>query len=258
MIPMRLFDTHVHMDDPRYDADRHELLTSLTENGVELILNPSASMSEAAAAVEMSEKYPFVYAAVGVHPSEVEGFGQAQCDELLRLAAKPKTVAIGEIGLDYHYGGEDKEAQRRAFAMQMELAKQADLPVIIHSRDACAETMEIVEASGVRRGVVHCFSGSAETARRYIELGYHISFTGVITFKNAKRFIDVVKAVPMERLMIETDGPYMAPEPHRGERNEPKYVLHVAEKIAEIKGLSVEEVAEITFRNALEFFGIQA
>lgn len=255
---MRLFDTHVHMDDPRYDADRHELLCALAQNGVELILNPSASMSEAAAAVEMSEKYPFVYAAVGVHPSEVEGFCEADCAELLRLAAKPKTVAIGEIGLDYHYGGEDKEAQRRAFAMQLEVARQADLPVIIHSRDACAETMAIVKDSPVRRGVVHCFGGSAETAREYVDLGYHVSFTGVITFKNARRFVEVVQAVPMERLMIETDGPYMAPEPHRGERNEPKYVLHVAERIAEIKGLSVEEVAEITFRNALDFFGIRA
>ena len=244
------------MDDPRYDADRHELLCGLKAANVELILNPSASMEEAKAAVEMSEKYPFVYAAVGVHPSEVEGFGEAECAELLRLAAKPKTVAIGEIGLDYHYGGEDKDAQKRAFAMQMEVAAQADLPVIIHSRDACAETMEIVRASGIRRGVVHCFSGSAETAREYVSLGYHISFTGVITFKNAKRFVEVVNAVPMERLMIETDGPYMAPEPHRGERNEPKYVLHVAEKIAEIKGLSVEEVVETTFRNGLDFFGI--
>ena len=254
---MRLFDTHVHMDDPRYDADRDELLRGLAAEGVELILNPSASMEEARAAVALSEKYPFVYAAVGVHPSEVAGFSEEDCEELLRLAAKPKTVAIGEIGLDYHYDEPDRETQRRAFARQLELVREADLPVIIHSRDACAETLELVKASGVRRGVVHCFGGSAETAREYVDMGFHVSFTGVLTFKNAPRVREACAAVPLERLMIETDGPYMAPEPHRGERNEPKYVRFVAEKMAEVKGVTPEELAEITFRNALEFFGIK-
>lgn len=254
---MRLFDTHVHMDDPRYDADREELLRGLAAAEVELILNPSANMEEARAAVALSEKYPFVYAAVGVHPSETAGFSEADCAELLELAAKPKTVAIGEIGLDYHYDDTDEETQKRAFARQLELAKEADLPVIIHSRDACADTLELVKASGVRRGVVHCFGGSAETAREYVAMGFHVSFTGVITFKNAHRVREACAAVPLERLMIETDGPYMSPEPHRGERNEPAFVRFVAEKMAEIKGVAPDELAEVTFENALRFFGIE-
>lgn len=254
---MRLFDTHVHMDDPRYDPDRDALLLGLAAQGVELIVNPSANMEESRAAVALSEKYPFVYAAVGVHPSETAGFSEADCAELLRLAAKPKTVAIGEIGLDYHYDDTDKETQKRAFARQLELVKEAELPVIIHSRDACADTLELVRASGVRRGVVHCFGGSAETAREYVDMGFHVSFTGVLTFKNAHRVREACAAVPLERLMIETDGPYMSPEPHRGERNEPGFVRFVAAKMAEIKGVSPDQLAEITFNNALKFFGIE-
>ena len=254
---MNLFDTHIHMDDPRYDEDREALLDALAGEGVQYILNPSANMEEARAAVEMSEKWPFVYAAVGVHPSETEGFCERDCEELLTLAAKPKTVAIGEIGLDYHFGDEDRETQKRAFARQLELAKQAELPVIIHSRDACADTLEIVRASGVCRGVVHCFSESAEIAREYVKMGFHISFTGVVTFKNARRCREACEAVPLDRLMIETDGPYMAPEPHRGERNEPKYVRHIAEKVAEIKGVSPDDLAQITLENGLRFFGIK-
>ena len=254
---MRLFDTHVHMDDPRYDPDRDALLRGLAAHGVELIVNPSANMEEARAAVALSEKYPFVYAAVGVHPSETAGFSEADCEELLRLAAKPKTVAIGEIGLDYHYDDTDRETQKRAFARQLGLVKEAGLPVIIHSRDACADTLELVRASGVRRGVVHCFGGSAETAREYVDMGFHVSFTGVLTFKNAHRVREACAAVPLDRLMIETDGPYMSPEPHRGERNEPAFVRFVAAKMAEIKGVSPEELAEITFNNALRFFGIE-
>lgn len=254
---MRLFDTHIHMDDPRFDEDRDPVLNSLKSNGVELILNPAADMKGCRDAVALSQKYPFVYAAVGVHPSEVENLSDADIDEMRSLAALPKTVAIGEIGLDYHFeDSPSHEVQRAAFIRQLELVKETDLPVIIHSRDASAETLEIIKASGIRKGVVHCFGGSKETAREYLDLGFHISFTGVITFSNAKRYEEIVASVPLERMMIETDGPYMAPTPHRGERNESRYVLHVAEKIAEIKGIDVEEVAETTFLNGCAFFGI--
>ena len=244
------------MDDPRYDADREELLRGLAAAGVELILNPSANMEESRAAVALSEKYPFVYAAVGVHPQAAHEWKPSDPDELKKLCDHPKVRAIGEIGLDYHYDDTDAETQKRAFARQLELAKEADLPVIIHSRDACADTLQIVRASGVRRGVVHCFGGSAETAREYVAMGFHVSFTGVITFKNAHRVREACAAVPLDRLMIETDGPYMSPEPHRGERNEPAFVRFVAAKMAEVKGVTPDQLAEITFENALKFFRI--
>lgn len=245
------------MDDPRFDEDRDIVLNSLKSNNVNLILNPAADMKGSRAAVELSKKYPFVYAAVGVHPSEVEGMSDDDINELRSLASLPKTVAIGEIGLDYHFeDSPSHDVQKEAFIRQLELVKETKLPVIIHSRDACADTLDIVKASGVTNGVVHCFGGSKETAREYINMGFHISFTGVITFSNAKRYEEIVASVPLERMMIETDGPYMAPTPHRGERNESKYVIHVAEKIAQIKNLTVEEVAEATFINGCNFFGI--
>lgn len=253
---MRLFDTHIHMTDPRFDPDREELLRGLAGNSVGLILTPAADMNESRASAALSEKYPFVYAAVGVHPHEADSFTPDDAEELKSLAALPKTVAVGEIGLDYHYDLSDRAAQRRVFARQLELAEETGLPVIIHSRDACADTLEIIRASAVRRGVIHCFGGSRETAAEYLDMGFYISFTGIITFPNAKRYGELVAAVPLERLMIETDAPYMTPVPHRGERNEAKFVALVAERIAEIRGLSVEQVAEATFVNGCRLFGI--
>lgn len=252
-----LFDTHAHFDDEQFDKDRDTALLSLRELGVGNIVNIGADMQGSMASVTLAEKYDFVYATVGVHPSETGTMTEADIDTLRKLAGHPKVRAIGEIGLDYHYaGGAEPEVQKKWFVRQIELAKELGLPVVIHDRDSKGECLEILKNHKVSNGVVHCFSGSAETAREILKLGMMISFTGVLTFKNAKRAIEACAAIPIERLMIETDCPYMAPEPHRGERNFSGYVELVARKVAEIKGMSFEEVAEITTANAKRFYGI--
>ena len=252
-----LFDTHAHFDDERFDADRDEMLEQMKDFGVTNITNIGSSMASSRRSVELAEKYDFVYASVGVHPSETENLTAADMDELRRLAQHPKVRAIGEIGLDYHYPDDvAPDIQKKWFIRQLDLAQELNMPVIIHDRDSKGEALEILKQKNISNGVVHCFSGSAETAREIIKLGMMISFTGVLTFKNARRAIEACAAVPTDRLMIETDCPYMAPEPHRGERNHSGYVRYVAEKMAEIKGISYEEMVGITDRNAKRFYGI--
>jgi len=207
--------------------------------------------------VALSEKYDFIYAAVGVHPHEVETLTEADMETLKQLAALEKVVAIGEIGLDYYYDNAPRELQKKWFLRQLELARELDLPYIIHDRDAHADTMEMIKRVGYHRGVLHCYSGSAEMARELLDMGFYISFAGPLTFKNGKRAREVAEIVPMERLLIETDSPYLTPEPHRGERNDSSLVRFVCEKLAEIKGISVEEAARITYENGKQFFGIQ-
>ncbi len=252
-----LFDTHAHFDDERFDGDRDEVLESLAGFGVGNIVNIGADMKGSEESVKIAEKYPFAYASVGVHPSETDGMTEADIDRLRALARHPKVVAIGEIGLDYHYADNaPPEVQKRWFIRQLELARELSMPVIIHDRDSKGECIEILKEQGVSNGVVHCFSGSAETAKEILKLGMMISFTGVLTFKNARRAVEACAEIPIERIMIETDCPYMAPEPHRGERNFSGYVEFVARKIAEIKGMSFEDVARITTENAKRFYGI--
>lgn len=253
-----LFDTHVHYDDEQFDADRAEVLKSLKTYGVGSIVNIGSSMKTSRTSVALAEKYDFVYAAVGVHPSETDGLCEADMNELKRLAANPKVRAIGEIGLDYHYPDDvAPPVQKKWLERQLELAKELDMPVVIHDRESKGECLEILKKHRISNGVVHCFSGSAETAREILKLGMMISFTGVLTFKNARRAVEACAAIPLDRLMIETDCPYMSPEPHRGERNFSGYVEFVARKMAEIKGVSYEEIAEITTRNAKRFYGIE-
>ena len=252
-----LFDTHAHFDDEQFDADRDEVLKSLKSHGVGNIVNIGSSMKTSRTSVALAEKYDFVYAAVGVHPSETGELCEADIDELKRLAANPKVRAIGEIGLDYHYPDDvEPSIQKKWFVRQLELAKELNMPVVIHDRESKGECLEILKEHKISNGVVHCFSGSAETAREILKLGMMISFTGVLTFKNAKKAIAACAAVPLDRLMIETDCPYMSPEPHRGRRNFSGYVEFVARKMAEIKGVSYDELVDITERNAKRFYGI--
>lgn len=252
-----LFDTHAHFDDEQFDTDRDEVLKSLKSYGVGNIVNIGSSMKTSRTSVALAEKYDFVYAAVGVHPSETGELCETDIDELKRLAANPKVRAIGEIGLDYHYPDDvEPSIQKKWFVRQLELAKELNMPVVIHDRESKGECLEILKEHKISNGVVHCFSGSAETAREILKLGMMISFTGVLTFKNAKKAIAACAAVPLDRLMIETDCPYMSPEPHRGRRNFSGYVEFVARKMAEIKGVSYDELVDITERNAKRFYGI--
>lgn len=252
-----LFDTHAHFDDEQFDADRDEVLKSLKSYGVGNIVNIGSSMKTSRTSVALAEKYDFVYATVGVHPSETGELCETDIDELKRLAANPKVRAIGEIGLDYHYPDDvEPSIQKKWFVRQLELAKELNMPVVIHARESKGECLEILKEHKISNGVVHCFSGSAETAREILKLGMMISFTGVLTFKNAKKAIAACAAVPLDRLMIETDCPYMSPEPHRGRRNFSGYVEFVARKMAEIKGVSYDELVNITERNAKRFYGI--
>lgn len=254
---MRLFDTHAHYDADAFDADRLELLASMPGRGVELILNPGCDVPSSRAAVELAERFPFVYAAVGVHPEECGGWTGGELEALRELARRPKVRAIGEIGLDYYWEeNPPRELQKEVLHAQLELAEELDLPVIIHDREAHGDCLEIVRAHPKVTGVYHCYSGSLEDAKVLVKLGWMLSFTGSITFKNARKAPEVIAWLPMERIMVETDSPYLTPVPYRGKRNDSGYVRLVAEKIAEIKGLDPEEVARITLENGRRFFRI--
>ena len=255
---MRLFDTHAHYDADAFDADRMEVLSSMPGQGVELILNPGCDLKSSQTAVELAERFPFVYAAVGVHPEECADWNAEHDIPVLEaLAQDPKVRAIGEIGLDYHWPeNPPRELQQQAFHAQLDLAEKLNLPVIVHDRDAHHDCLEIVRAHPNVTGVYHCYSGGVEDAKTLMKLGWMISFTGSITFKNARRALEVIDLLPMDRMMIETDSPYMSPEPFRGRRNDSGRVHLVAEAIARRKGLDPEEVARITLENGKRFFRI--
>lgn len=251
------FDTHAHYDDERFDPDRHSLLAAFPQLGVDLVLNPGCDEETSRKAVEYAHIYPHVYAAVGWHPHEADSYTE-RCGELIRQWCRDGRVrAIGEIGLDYYYDFSQRESQRAAFRAQMDIAKELDMPVIIHDRDAHGECMEIIREYPGVRGVFHCYSGSAEMARQLIDMGWYLSFTGAITFKNARKALETIEICPMDRIMIETDSPYLTPMPHRGKRNDSRELKYVVEKIAEVKGISPEEVARITMENGKRFFGIE-
>ncbi len=252
-----LYDTHAHIDDEQYDTDRDAVIEKIKNSGVGLVNNIGADMESSRSAIRFAEENDFMYATVGVHPSEVNSMTMADIDELRKMASHKKVVAIGEIGLDYHYDDADPEAQKKWFKIQLELARELDMPFVIHDRDSRGDCLNILRESGYNRGVVHCFSGSAETAKELVDMGFHISFTGVVTFKNARRALEALKVIPNERLFLETDAPYMAPEPLRGTRNDSSNVIRIAEKFAEVKGISVDEMIRITTENAVKFFNIQ-
>lgn len=251
-----LFDTHAHYDDERFDPDRDEILSKMRENGVGLIVDPASDIASAKKAQQIAHDFDLVYFTAGVHPHEAAGVSETYLDDIRKLSADPKCVAVGEIGLDYHYDFSPRYVQKRVYAQQLELARELKLPAVIHEREAVQDNLDILKAHPGVRGVVHCYSGSWETARVLLDMGLYLGFTGVVTFKNARRCIEVVERMPLERMLIETDSPYMAPVPHRGERNSSLFVHLVAEKIAEIRGMSAEDVARITTENGRRFYGI--
>ena len=252
-----LFDTHAHYDDRKFDPDRDELLSSMPAHGISLILNPGCDAESSKAAVALAEKYPFMYAAVGTHPHEAEAATEEDMALYAELSKHEKVKAIGEIGLDYYYDMSPRDVQKKWLDRQLSLAGELSLPVIIHERDAAADVFSAIKRhSPAVRGVYHCYSGSWEMAREIMKLGYYISFTGSITFAKADRLREVVKKVPLERMMIETDSPYLTPAPFRGRRNDSTRVHLVAERIAELHGVSYEEVVETTMKNGKELFGI--
>ena len=249
-----LYDTHAHLDDSMFDTDRHEVIKKIRDAGIGRVNNIGADMESSRTSIALAEEYDFIYATVGVHPSATRDMTLSDLDELREMANHPKVVAIGEIGLDYHYDDTDPITQKEWFRAQLDLAKELKMPVVIHDRESKGESIEILREKGISNGVIHCFSSSAETAKILLDMGFHISFTGVVTFKNARRAIEALRVIPMDRLFIETDCPYMAPEPHRGKRNDSSLVIHIAEKVAEIKELPLEEVIRITTENAIRFF----
>lgn len=255
-----LFDTHAHYDDARFDHDRDGLLASMPANGVGLILNPGCDLETSRKALSYAERFPHVYAAVGIHPENMEGVDLERDLPVLEALAQssPRVRAIGEIGLDYYWvkDPEERRFQAEVFRAQMRLAGRLELPVIIHDREAHLDSLTIAEQYPGVRGVFHCYSGSVDFAMRLLELGYLLSFTGVLTYKNAKKAAEVVRAAPLDRLMIETDAPYMAPEPFRGKRNSSLYVYRMAEAIAQIKDVPLEQVIEQTTENGKRLFGI--
>lgn len=253
---MKIIDTHAHYDDEKFDIDRDLLIKTMFVTDIAAVINIGCSISRSERSVELANTYPNMFAAVGVHPEEIYDLPSNYLDILRNLAEDKKTVAIGEIGLDYHYDEYDRERQIKVFTEQLELAKELDMPVIIHSRDATEDTMDILRRTRPKKAVMHCFSGSAETARQIIDMGLYISFTGVLTFKNAKKAVAACEAVPLDRLFLETDCPYMAPTPHRGERCISSMVRYTAAKLAEIKGISADEAIAACNENAIKFFGL--
>ena len=252
-----LFDTHAHMDDRAFDIDRTELLADLPNQGIELLMNPGCSLESSRNVDKLTRQYDYIYGAVGSHPDVADEVNEEVLAEYRSIvASNPKIKAIGEIGLDYHYEDIPRELQLKAFRLQMELARELGLPAIIHERDAHEDGMKMVEEFPEVTGVFHCYSGSAEMAKWLVNRGWYIGFTGVLTFKNARKALEVAAAIPMDRIVLETDCPYMSPEPFRGKRNDPGKLYRMAEKLAELRGLSVEEVHTITTENGKKLYRI--
>lgn len=254
-----IFDTHAHYDDEAFDADREELLKSLPERGIEAAVNVGASLSSCRSTLDLIEKWPFLYGAVGVHPNETAELTEKDMDWLKTVSAGKKVVAIGEIGLDYYWDEPERELQKKWFVRQLELSKEVDLPVIIHSRDAAKDTLDIMktEHNGATGGVIHCFSYGVEIAREYLDMGYYLGIGGVLTFNNAKKLKEVALYAPLSQLVLETDCPYLAPVPNRGKRNSSLNLPYVVEALAELKGITKEQVIEETNRNAGRLYRLE-
>lgn len=254
---MNLFDTHAHMDDKAFDVDREELLRTLPEQGIALLMNPGCSLASSRAACDLAEKYDYIYAAVGSHPDAADEVDQETLEAYRMLCKQnPKVKAIGEIGLDYHYEDIPREIQLRAFRDQMALARELNLPVIVHEREAHEDGMAVVREFPEVTGVFHCYSGSAEMARQLVKLGWYIGFTGVLTFKNARKALEVAQSIDLSRIVLETDCPYMSPEPFRGKRNDPGKLYRMAQVLGQLRGIPAEEAAGIALENGKRLYGI--
>ena len=252
-----LFDTHAHLDDTSFEVDRRELLERLPGQGLSLVMNPGCSFESSKNAIALAESHDYIYAAVGSHPDVADEVDEELIARYRQFCKQhPKVKAIGEIGLDYHYEDIPRDIQKRAFRLQMELARELELPVIVHEREAHEDGLRIVDEFPTVGGVFHCYSGSLEMAKELIKRGWYIGFTGVLTFKNARKAIEVAANIPLERIVIETDCPYMAPVPFRGKRNDPGLVCHMAEKLAQLRGITPEEAARITLENGKRLYGI--
>lgn len=254
-----LFDSHAHLDDRKYNDDRHEMLMRAKDNGLSYIINVGYDVPSSRRSVALAEKYDFIYAAVGIHPHDAASEGEKGLEELKRLSSNPKVVAIGEMGLDYYRDLSPRDIQQEMFRKQIRLAKELDKPIIVHDRDAHGDVMNILKEEEAEKtgGVLHCFSGSMEMARECLDMGFFISIAGPVTFSNARRLQEIAEAVPLDKLLIETDAPYLTPEPNRGKRNESAFVVHVARKISELKSLPIEEIAAATTANAKKLFRIK-
>ena len=253
-----IFDTHAHYDDDAFDEDRDALLSGMKEAGVEYIVNVGASMASSERSIKLAEKYPFVYAAVGVHPDEVGELDEEKFEKLREWTAHEKVKAVGEIGLDYYWDKEKHDLQKHWFMRQMELASEVNLPMIVHSREAAKDTLDMVIAAKPLNlsGIIHCYSYSVEQAREYLNMGYYIGIGGVVTFKNAKKLKEVAEYTPLSQIVLETDCPYLAPTPFRGKRNDSSKIAYVAEELAAIKQVPVEEVIRITNENGRRLYNI--
>ncbi len=250
-----IFDTHAHYDAEQFDEDREILLNSMAGNGVGTIVNVSATYDSCKRVVDMAQKYPFMYAAVGIHPDEVGSLNEERFSEMKKLFSCDKVVAVGEIGLDYYWDHESRELQKEWFIRQLDLARELSLPVNIHSREAAADTMEIMKEYGKGlRGIIHCYSYSKEMAEEYVKMGFHIGVGGVVTFKNGRRLKETVEVIPLSSIVLETDCPYLAPEPYRGRRNDSTYLKYVAEEIARLKQVTCEEVIARTEQTAVRLY----
>ncbi len=248
-----IIDSHVHYDDEAFEEDRDSLLESMQSNGIEKIINVGANIKGSRNSIALSEQYPFIYAAVGVHPSDTEELDEEKMAWLKKVSEKEKVVAIGEIGLDYYWPEPDREIQKKWFIRQIELAQEVNLPVIIHSRDAAQDTIEILKQFPAN-GVIHCYSYTKESAKEFLKMGYYFGIGGVLTFKNAKKLKEAVMEIPMERILLETDSPYLAPEPNRGKRNSSLNIPYVVKELAELKGISEEDVVNIATENTKKLF----
>lgn len=253
-----IFETHAHYDDDQFDEDRVELLNSLYENGIEKVVNIGVDVDNSKRIIELATEYDFMYVAVGVHPNEVGKLTDSDIEELKTLTSNDKVVAIGEIGLDYYYPEPPKDIQKRWFEAQIELAKDVHLPMVIHSREAAKDTVDIMKATHAKEagGVVHCYSYTKEFAREFLDMDFYFGVGGVVTFKNAKKLKEAVEYIPMDKILLETDSPYLAPDPYRGKRNSSLYIPYIAQAIADIKHISVEEVIDITCENAKKMYKV--
>lgn len=254
-----IFDTHAHYDDDQFQEDREILLRSMKENGIGRIVNISSDKESIAKTVELTRQYPFIYGAVGIHPSDCGGLDHSFIEEIRKESRRDKIVAIGEIGLDYYWKDVEKEVQKWWFEAQMQLAREEKLPIVVHSREAAQDTLEMMRDSKAEEigGVLHCYSYSKEMAKLFLDMGFYIGIGGVVTFKNAKKLKETTEYVPLDRIVIETDCPYLAPVPNRGKRNSSLNLRYVVEQIAQIKGISYEEVEQTTYRNALTLYRME-
>lgn len=256
---MEFFDSHAHYNDEKFDEDRDKLLQDIYGEGITKIINAGYSLESSKKAVEIAEKYDFIYATVGISPNDIDDFKKQDLEEIEKLAQNKKVVAIGEIGLDYHWNTENKKLQKEVFISQIEIANKLNLPIVIHTREAIFDTLEILknQIKCVKKGIFHCCPLNIDLVREGLKLGFYISFAGPITFKNSKNAEEIIKMVPMERILIETDSPYLSPEPLRGKRNDSRNVKYMAQKIAEVKEISLDKVAEATYNNAKNIFEIK-